>query len=113
MTSCKSKLEGGEKKSILITYMQIYFLANVSPFLIEVSKKEGFKSCTLRQEFCSAITFVLTEKEQLLLEVTLHCCVFQHKVVWWEQWGGGREMQATAKKKACEVKLEYALMRTL
>lgn len=42
--------------------MQIYFLANVSLFLIEVSKKEGFKNCALRQEFCYAITFVLSRK---------------------------------------------------
>jgi len=50
------------------------------------------------------------EKEQLLLEVTVNSCIFPHKIVWWEQCR--EKMQATAKKQACEVKLEFALMRT-
>jgi len=42
--------------------MQIYFLDNISLFLIEVSKKEGFKNCVLRREICYAIAFVLNRK---------------------------------------------------
>lgn len=63
MTSCKSKLEGGEKKvQTPNRYMQIYFLDNISLFLIEVSKKEGFKNCVLRREICYAIAVVLNRK---------------------------------------------------